>query len=77
VLWGGPFVDAGTANSSSGSPFIVSDHFIVDAGVGISIRGKFYDRDIKFRLDEPMVVNHPERTFGNVLLPTARWWIEW
>ena len=77
VLWGGPFVDAGTANSSSGSPFIVSDHFLVDAGVGISIRGKFFDRDIKFRLDEPLVVNHPERTVGNSLLPTARWWIEW
>jgi hypothetical protein len=78
ALWGGPFADAGAASASSASPAGLADHFLVDAGVGISIRGKFYDRDIKLRLDAPLVVNRPVTPASLGGLPSAiRWTVEW
>lgn len=77
-LWGGPFVDAGAASASRASVAGLSDHFLVDAGIGIAIRGKFYDREVKLRLDAPLVVNRPVTPTSLAGLPSAiRWTVEW
>src|SRR5258708_15561768 len=78
ALWGGPFVDAGSASASRASPAGLADHFLADAGVTVAIRGKFYDREMDLRLSAPLVVNHPvmPASFGG--LPSAiRWTVEW
>jgi hypothetical protein len=78
VLWGGPFADAGVASASKASPVGLTDHFLADAGVGVAIRGKFYDRDVNFRLSAPLVVNHPVTPSSLGGLPHAiRWTVEW
>ena len=78
VLWGGPFVDAGTASASTMSPALLIDHFLVDAGVGIAIRGKFYDRAINMRVDAPLVVNRPVTPARLGRQPSGiRWAVSW
>ena len=41
----------------SPSEVALTNHFLFDAGVGISARGKLYDRPLVVRLDAPLFVN--------------------
>jgi hypothetical protein len=34
------------------------DSFLADAGAGLIVRGRLYDRDVYVRLDAPVFVNH-------------------
>lgn len=77
-LWAGPFADIGTATAASTSPANLTEHLLVDAGVGIVVRGKFYDRDIRIRLDAPLIVNRPVTPASLGGLPSAiRWTVDW
>ena len=77
-LWAGPFVDIGTGTASSTSVAGLNAHLLVDAGAGIALRGRFYDRDLKMRLDAPFVVNRPVTPAALGGLPSAiRWTIRW
>ena len=53
-LWLHAFGDGGIASPSA---FGLTNHFLFDAGVGISGRGKLYDRPLVVRLDAPIFVN--------------------
>ena len=78
ALWAGPFLDAGAASASSLSPAGLSDPMLIDAGLGILVRGRFYDRPIMMRLDAPLAVNHPVTPSSLGGLPAAiRWTLEW
>jgi hypothetical protein len=37
---------------------------LLDAGVGASLRGRIYDRDVHFRLDLPLFVKQPSLAGG-------------
>lgn len=37
---------------------------LADAGVGVAVRGRYYDRPVKLRLDLPVYVRHPELAVG-------------
>ena len=78
VLWAGPFVDAGVGSASTTSSAELSDHFLVDAGAGLTLKGKLYDRDLDIRLAAPLVVNHPVTPAGLGGLPAGiRWTVSW
>jgi hypothetical protein len=53
TLWATVFGDAGTAR-------LLDDkqRFLADAGVGLSLRGWFYDREVRLRVDAPLVVTN-------------------
>jgi hypothetical protein len=77
-LWVGPFADAGTGVAAASSPAGLQSHLLVDVGLGIALRGRFYDRDIRLRLDAPLVVNRPVVPASLGGLPSAiRWTVEW
>jgi hypothetical protein len=77
-LWVGPFADAGTGVAAASSPAGLQSHLLVDVGLGIALRGRFYDRDIRLRLDAPLVVNRPvvPASLGG-LTSAIRWTVEW
>jgi hypothetical protein len=51
---------------------------MVDAGVGLTLRGRFYDRDLDVRLDAPLVVNSPLTPSSANGLPNGiRWTVRW
>lgn len=37
---------------------------LVDAGVGVALRGRFFDRDVRLRLDLPIYMRFPEMAIG-------------
>ncbi|HYC50286.1 MAG TPA: M1 family metallopeptidase [Gemmatimonadaceae bacterium] len=57
AVWGHAFGDIGTGN-------VGPDQFIADAGVGASLRGRLYDRDIVVRIDSPLYVSDPFLAVG-------------
>jgi hypothetical protein len=78
ALWAGPFADVGSASASKASPIGLGDHVLADAGVGVAVRGKFYDREIKLGVDVPLMVNRPVTPASLGGLPSSvRWTIEW
>jgi hypothetical protein len=78
TLWGGPFADAGVGRASDQSPAQLAENFMVDGGVGISIRGQLYDREVNLRINAPLVVNRPISPASLGGLPSGiRWSIEW
>ena len=53
-------------------------HPFVDVGVGIRLRGRFYDRDVDLRLDAPLAVNDPFGGGSGISRPeTLRWTFDW
>ncbi|HEY6219069.1 MAG TPA: hypothetical protein VIV65_03360, partial [Gemmatimonadaceae bacterium] len=74
----GPFADAGAGAASATSGLGLADPFMVDAGVGLTLRGRFYDRDLDVRLDAPLVVNSPLTPSSANGLPNGiRWTVRW
>jgi len=74
-LWGSAFADAGFASSDT---YALDGAFLADAGVGVSLRGRLYDRDLTVRLDAPLVVQQPALAGGGGLTRrgatvAARW----
>ena len=65
-IWAHAFGDAAQADGP-GEMF--------DAGVGLSVRGRLFDRDILVRLDAPLYVNKPALTFpdDNAATFAPRW----
>ena len=53
ALWLSAFADQGyTWSDGDGEP-------LTDAGVGVSLRGRLFDRDVRVRADFPIYVRHP------------------
>lgn len=77
-LWGGVFGDAGGASGIRGPASALDQPVLVDGGVGLRVRGRFYDRDVDLRLDAALVTNNPlvPQSLGG--LPNSiRWTIDW
>lgn len=60
-LWISAFGDAGFASSTHTE---LDGAFLADAGVGASLRGRLYDRDVRLRLDLPLLVHQPALAGG-------------
>ena len=58
ALWAHAFGDAARADSAS------PPDWLADAGVGLSVRGRLYDRDVIVRIDAPFYVSRPELAIG-------------
>ena len=60
-LWISAFGDVAGASSD----FVdFGGSMLLDAGVGASLRGRIYDRDVRLRLDLPLFVKHPDLAGG-------------
>ena len=60
-IWFSAFGDIAAASSD----FVQFDgSMLLDAGVGLSLRGRLYDRDVHFRLDFPLFVKQPNLAGG-------------
>ena len=53
-LWGSVFADA--AVPIAGGTRRITDRILADAGVGLALRGRLYDRDVTLRADFPIYV---------------------
>ena len=75
-LWGGVFGDGGIAKMQQ---LLAADgsHAFVDLGVGIRLRGRFYDRDVDFRLEAPLATNDPIGGSGLQSPGSLRWTFDW
>ncbi|HVZ78276.1 MAG TPA: hypothetical protein VG818_09880, partial [Gemmatimonadaceae bacterium] len=74
-LWGSVFGDAGFASSTT---YTLDGAFLADAGAGLAVRGKLYDRDVTLRLDVPLFAHQPALAGGRGLTKSgadvaARW----
>jgi hypothetical protein len=58
------FGDAAIATSRQ---VALPDSFLADAGAGLIVRGRLYDRDVYVRLDAPLFVNHSGLAGGSGL----------
>jgi len=60
-IWFSAFGDIAAASSN----FVQFDgSLLLDAGVGASLRGRIYDRDVRFRLDLPLFIKQPQFAGG-------------
>jgi hypothetical protein len=60
-IWVSAFGDVAAASSD----FVQFDgSLLLDAGVGASLRGRIYDRDVRFRLDLPLFIKQPQFAGG-------------
>ncbi len=62
VVWGSAFGDLGFGAAPTGNA--MDGAFLADAGVAVSVRGRLYDRDVKFRVDFPAWVHQPALAAG-------------
>jgi hypothetical protein len=73
TLWASVFGDAAEARMIYGRP----TRFLADAGIGLSLRGWFYDREVRLRLDAPLVMTNQDLAVGepkpDVKNPAVRW----
>ncbi len=58
------FGDVAAVHASSESLVTTSQRLLADGGVGVTLRGRFYDRDIKMRLDFPLALSDPGLRLG-------------
>ncbi len=63
-LWGSLFGEAGFAGSRT---YALNGAFLADAGAGLSLRGRLYDRQVTVRLDAPLYVEQPGLAGGRGL----------
>ena len=61
AIWVSAFGDIAAASSDY---VPLGDNVLFDAGVGASLRGRLYDRDVRFRLDVPIYVQQPRLAGG-------------
>lgn len=59
-IWGSLLADAAYARPAHGTDF--SSGVLANLAVGASVRGRVYDRDVRFRLDVPFLTTHPALT---------------
>jgi hypothetical protein len=64
-LWLSGFGDVGFASAGSGT--LLDGALLADAGIGAVLRGRFYDREIRLRLDLPIWVHQPALAGGRGL----------
>ena len=73
TLWASVFGDAAAARLI----YRYSPRLLADAGVGVSLRGWFYDREVRLRLDAPLVMTNQSLAVGEPKPdgkdPTLRW----
>lgn len=60
ALWGSVFGDAAWARPRHSTSF--SSELLADAGIGVSLRGRVFDRAVRVRLDVPFLTTHPGLT---------------
>lgn len=65
ALWVGAFGDAALAAPSVTTT--MSGSLLADAGVGAALRGRFFDREVRLRLDLPLWVHQPALAGGSGL----------
>ncbi|GAC1651396.1 MAG: M1 family metallopeptidase [Gemmatimonadaceae bacterium] len=53
-----------TAFGDAGSTFAAGDEAAADAGLGVAIRGRLYDRAVRLRVDVPLYVRQPPLGVG-------------
>ena len=54
------FADAGYRWARDGAPPVArDDRWLADAGVGLALRGRLYDRAVAWRVDLPLYVRQP------------------
>jgi hypothetical protein len=63
-LWVQAFGDLGVIRYAREGVVTRAGDLLLDAGAGVSLRGRFYDRDINLRLDLPVFVNHSALDVG-------------
>ena len=77
ALWGGVFGDAGIG-SMQDLALTAGSRAFIDLGVGIRIRGRFYDRDVDLRISAPLAANDPFVDGSGLSAPNSiRWTFEW
>ena len=74
-LWMYGFADAGHMGVAVRRP--LAGRFLSDGGVGVSARGRFYDRDAVVRVDVPFVVNDPSIAGGQRLTGSGTAAVRW
>ena len=60
-LYGSLFADAGMPLQTLD---VARGKLLADGGVGLSVRGLLYDRDVRVRADFPLYVRDPSRSIG-------------
>jgi hypothetical protein len=73
TLWASAFGDAAEARMVYGRP----TRFLVDAGVGLSLRGWFYDREVRLRLDAPLVMTNQAFAVGEPIADGRNAGLRW
>lgn len=61
ALYANVFGDVGVRDVAG---ITARERWLADAGVGLAIRGRLFDRDVKARVDLPVYVRHPELAVG-------------
>lgn len=79
AVWGSVFGDAAYARPTHATQF--SSELLADAGAGVSLRGRLFDRELKVRVDFPVLSTHPglAREGGGSFAPRyvfmlSDWW---
>jgi hypothetical protein len=76
-IWGGAFADGGFGTMQPLSSR-TGRHVFVDLGLGVRLRGRFYDRDIDLRIDAPLIINDPFGGGSGISAPDVlRWTFDW
>ena len=57
AIWGSVFGDAAYARPTHSTSF--GSQLLADAGAGVSLRGRLFDRNVRFRVDFPVLTTHP------------------
>jgi hypothetical protein len=73
AVWGGAFADL-AAGSMDADLIDSGQTFFADVGPGISLRGRFYDRDVVLRLDLPLYGYQVRRSAPSVLVTFNDLW---
>jgi hypothetical protein len=77
AVWGGVFGDGGFGKTQH-LLLPTGSHAFVDAGVGLRLRGRFYDRAVDLRIDAPLLVNDPFGSGSGISAPeTLRFTFDW
>lgn len=64
-LYGTLFGDAGLRWAPDDAPALADDErWVADAGVGLALRGRLFDRDVRLRVDLPVWVRQPGLAVG-------------
>jgi hypothetical protein len=74
ALWGAVFGDVATGSIDDQTSFDNGRTFFADVGPAVSLRGRFFDRDLQIRLDVPLYIHGRGRAAPSVLLAFNDLW---